>query len=433
MRLATYNPDQGRRELGLGLGMIAPAWQRGGTDEAVIKNWLDRSWVMGRDGVLTPTGGTGGAILSPRRGVSVTGPDSFDLPVPGYGSLKMAMAWDAITNLCADTNSSLRLAANSYSAPARVITEDNTTNTHYARQAAGVTLTDAATYRVGALIERVTGSRHAVLEVLGDSTTGVVVNLDTLAATNLAASGGTVSDVVVTRYGTTGAVVWFRATSTGWGAAPKVIAGFSSNGTSLNSYAGDNTSSLRFSNITLTPLTDYSPLMAENIVRAADSWVWTLPAVLPQDCEFTSPLWQPHADGGMGIATQIWFEGVTTSTFPRIYRGAADTTMVAADYDTGSKTKNVTRTLPSRGIIAVQRLRRYTDSVDGGYGAALAGTPTAGGAWLAQDKFKIGFGATAGRASRAGTALIITPGGCTQSERDAAARTFHLVPLAAAA
>lgn len=104
MRLATYNPDIGRRELGLGLGLIAPPQQRAGTDEYIFKNLLDRSWVSWRDGSMAATGGVGSAI-NPATGAVESGPMSMVLGVPGLPPIRLGFAFDAYTNLFLNSQS----------------------------------------------------------------------------------------------------------------------------------------------------------------------------------------------------------------------------------------------------------------------------------------------------------------------------------------
>jgi hypothetical protein len=418
-----------KRRLGMPRSLGVEASGSGDLD--TIARWLDRSWVMSRDGTLTPSGGTGGAILSPRRGVSVTGPDSFDLAVPGYGSLKMVMAYDAITNLTGAMTASGQLLSNTLSGMKRTIVENTTTNLHYASGGA-ITLTDGASYRLCGILKREAGDKHAVY-YWGRSgqIAGMAINFTTGAVASYVAGGGAVSSLSAVDLGNGRWSISCVITDPAWGGTVTPLLFTSTNGTAPTSHTGDGVSAISLEGATLTPLTDYAPLMAEGITRIADSWVWTTPAAVPQNCEITHLGWQPHVDGDNGVTSHMWIEGGTAFTAPRLFRGSA-TSLTASDYDGGSKTAAITRTLPNRAILFIQRHRRDAGTIAAGYGATL-GTTTATGTLEAPTTIRAGFSSVAGRASRAGNAVIITPGGCTQAERDATARMFHLQPLAAVA
>jgi hypothetical protein len=217
--------------------------------------------------------------------------------------------------------------------------------------------------------------------------------------------------------------------STAWGGSPTGSFYVSHQGSGDPSHTGDGTSSLIITGLSLTPLTDYAPLMAESITRTADTWAWTTPAAVPHNAELTHLGWQPHADGDMNIANQTW---ATSSGYLQLYRQAA-TILRTSDNSGGGKTADITRTLPNRSILFVQRKVLTPTGIAAGYSSTI-GTPTAGGpTWEGPTSLIVGRAGVAGRASRAGNALIITPGGCTQEERDAAGRMFHLKTLAAAA
>lgn len=430
---AIIRPMGTSRRLGMPFA-AAGAEAAGSGDLDVVRRWLDRSWLSWRDGSMAGTGGVGNAI-NPATGAVQSGPMTMDLAVAGLPAIRMGFAWDAITNLLVGgLTSGAALASNTPNAPnlSRVIVEDNTTAAHYSHRA-GNALATGTSYRLAFQVRRVVGARHAVCYAVQTAVAGMVVNLTTGAITYMGTAGGSASGGTAVL----GADGWWTcsvtiSSSASWAGAATIVAGFSSNGTSLDSYAGDNTSALEYRGITVAPLTDYAPLLAEGITRTADSWIWTLPAALPQNAEISHIGVQPYADGDMGVTNQTWTQFSAPSAVSDLVRNAA-TTLLAQDNAGGGKSASITRSLPNRAISFIQRHYRNASNLYAGYGSTLSVGDPPSGAWAGHTAIHLGHSVTAGRASRAANTLIITPGGCTQAEREAEARLLHLRPVGLAA
>jgi hypothetical protein len=409
--------------LGLGLGMTRAAaidiWQRK----------LKRSWVAWRDGSMAGSGATGGGAINPRTGVVETGPMVMD-----FMGLRFGFAWDAITNLVGAISLGGGLGSNTLNAATleRTIVEDGATGPHYAN-CATFAVVDGANYRVVVGVRRISGtSRHALLmysTAAGGQGVRVAINMDTGALTTVNSGTGALASVSASAAPGGGWIIDARFAVATWGANATVFATISNNpiATSLPSYAGDGASGLVLTGTTWSTLTDSAPRLAEGITRTADSWIWTTPAAVPQNAEITHLLMQPYADGDMGITAQTWLAGGTAGS--SLIRGGA-TSLGAWDYDGTDKNDLVTRTLPSRATLCIQRHIRRAADIEAGYGAALSGSPTAGSSWQGNTTLRIGRGSAAGRASRAANAVILTPGGCTQAERVAETILFHQRPVA---
>jgi hypothetical protein len=410
-----------RRSFGPGWHRLLPA------DEVTIRTWLARSWVAWRDGSMAASGGTGGSAINPATGAVETGPMTMD-----FLGLRFGFAWDEIVNKCsAMTIAPSGLASNTLVGMARTLTEDTSTGIHGVGSTA-FALVDGTNYGAEVIVSRKAGSpsaRHLALYPArgGGERAGVIINLDTGAAVGSAiAGGGSVSGITSRALGGGRFHIRWSLVNSAWGGTPSLYAVGTTSPTLLStSYQGDG-SGFVIEGMTLSPATDFAPLLAEGITRTADSFIWTTPAAVPQICEFTHLCLQPYASGDMGVAAQTWLENQSgTAQRMRIYRNDA-TSFYYADYDSGNKSDGASGVPPAAATLHIRRGIRTASSIEAGYGSAGSGSPTAGSSWTAWSAFYLGRAAAAGRASRAANTLIITPGGCTQYERDAQARMFHL-------
>jgi hypothetical protein len=394
-------------------------------DWATFRRKLARSWVAWRDGSMAASGGTGGSAINPRTGAVETGPMTMD-----FMGLRFGFTWDQISQLCpAMTGGQNGLTSRVLSSLDRTLIEDSANTSHYNSSASGVSLTNGVLYNFQCVLRRSGGSRHAALYAsVGGNRAGFVVNMDTGVATASTTGTGAVASL------RTDAVpggwrVSCSISASAWGGTPTLFERLSNSGTdAVPSYTGDGASGIVYTGVTLSLATDFAPLLAEGITRTADSFIWTTPAVLPQNCEISHLLMQPYADGDMGITRQTWFRG--NAKISALERSSATVGIAYGDDAVGTKSANTpSRTLPNRATLAIQRFRRTPASLSAGYGATM-GTETAITApHESVAALAVGYYSTPGRASRGANTLIITPGGCTQAEREAEARLFHLRPV----
>jgi hypothetical protein len=398
------------------------------TLQRINRRWLARSWVSWRDGTIAGTGGVGNAI-NPATGAVQSGPMTMDLAVAGLPPIRMGFAWDAITNLVPVMTTNTALLSNTLAGLSRTIIESTATSVHRAAGTSAISI--SSTYTRSFTVSNVSASRSVQVLVRdnaggGANYAGVLVDAVTGSVSDLSAGWSTSNRSCVAVPG--GWLVRFTITTTG--TLVGTVQSYYSLVSGSSNYAGDGASGVVITGDTITPTTDFAPRLAEAVARTADSWIWTTPAVVPQNCEITHIGMSPYADGDAGVSSMTWMMGVNN---PLLYRGGSG--QLTAQHYNGTTVfqPNYARTLPSRATSFVQRQMFYPDLAFAGYGSALgtgvATTPTL----TASPTLRVGHHSTAGRASRAANALIITPGGCTPAERVAQAVLFHNRPVGLAA
>jgi hypothetical protein len=277
MRLATYNPDQGRRELGLGLGMIAPAWQRGGTNEQILFNLFARSKIFLRDGSVAYTGST---VLrqNPATGEVKTGALDYNHVMPCGLALPMRYCGQPWINLCpVCSGAGTGLASNTKTGLARSLVEDTSTGDHYVSTAIASDIPDNTPHTIVGIVSRVSGSRHGFVRIFSGANAGdLVVNLDTGAVAVFSAGTVTASAATTRALGSGRYHVSFQITSTNFGASQAILFGINENGSTPDAnFTGDGASGVTYEGFTIVAGTVIPPNVAEGATAAADLSPWT--------------------------------------------------------------------------------------------------------------------------------------------------------------
>jgi hypothetical protein len=397
------------------------------TGDAQILNqlWADPAFkVSGRNGALTFTGG-GVNTLHPFTRAVTTGQITHTVPVPGGNKLTLWSGMPAIANLWIAPTATATGVSSSLANVARTVTEDGSTGVHETFSAESVALTNGASYRLYADVQRSTGSRHAVvvLRRTGEAA-GMVVDLSTGAITAYTEGGGSATATESYALPGGGWRVACTVSNAAWGGSVATYLGVSESGNSLDvTYAGDSASGVVFDGVTLIAGTLGFFCVGEGATRPRDQNSVVFTDGLTQDEEWLILSFTLYGDGDLNIANQIWLERAGTA-YPRMIRTGA-TSLNVTDTDGSAITDGATRTLPNRLIGHMHRIRRKPGTVEGGFNDAMSGSPTGGGTFTTTaPQFVIGHGTAAGRETCTLSALLWRTGGFSADHIGALKRTW---------
>ena len=329
-------------------------------DTLTVRALLARSQVAGRDGSVAYSGGVGGTAICPWTGQTKASGEgcTYDLPLPGVGSIRLFHAQGGRTNLF----------LNSADPATQTVTVSSGSVCVFAT-GTGYTITTAAGTATGSGFGSVTLGTAQVLTIT---------------------VGGTITVTV------TGSPV---------GASVRV---------EQASFPGY-----------------HIPTAGASVSRTADAWTWTPPSALSATAgEVTAIacpyLWSAGAGAQGPVADARMMEAGSGNAIVRA------TAATAQWSDSGGlKFATASAQTLSSGVA-------FTQSV--GYGSSLRsyinGTPgsetAASAPWSAPSNVIIGDRSLGDRPWFGPVALIYTPGGCTQAEREALFRLCNrtLVPVA---